>query len=165
MAAAGMVIAMERARFVELATLRSTSQSAGGLDYRPSTQDAGALVRDPRHAGLAAVLMADKGSRAGTGLDNLVKLLRKFGVSSKAYGRGAAAKISMTAKSGRPVIAGVAWGGGGGHFVVIHGIDKGKYCILDPGHQGIVQTTGAGSTAYTAPYGLVGTFDECLIPT
>jgi hypothetical protein len=160
-----MVIAMSKARFVDLATLRATSQAVGGAEYRPSPKDAGAKVTDRRQAGLAAVLMAGKGSEAGTGAANLVNILKNFGVASTLHRSGAAVKIKDAAASGKPVIAGVSWPQGGGHFIVVHGTSNKKYCILDPGHEGVVNTTPVGSISYITPYGLTGEFDEAIVLT
>ena len=162
-ACAGMVIAMTKARFVDLATLRATSQAVGGAEYRPSPKDAGAKVKDPRYAALASVLMAGKGSEAGTGGGNLVDILRSFGVASTRHRGSVATTIKDAAATGKPVIAGVSWSGGGGHFIVIHGSSKQKYCVLDPGHEGVVNTTPVGSVSYMSPYGSTGVFDECIV--
>jgi len=177
MACAGMIIAMKKGSFVDLAQLRNDSQNLGGLCYRPSAKDAGAQVSDPKQALLAAAItqkLAAKASSlgqgyAGTGIGNVNKLVTSHSVATKCENENqidfatAAARISQYAGEGKPLIAGVAWNDGGGHFIVVHGISNGKYCILDPGHQGVVQSVARGSGLYNAPYGSNGRFDSYVV--
>jgi hypothetical protein len=170
MACSGMIIAMTKAVFTPLSQLRSESQNLGGMCYRPSPEDAGAQVKDPRQALMAAAFAEGlKGGYAGTGINNVNKLITSHNVATKCENENqidfatAAGRIQQYASQGKPLVAGVAWNGGGGHFIVVHGVSKGKYCILDPGHNGVVQTTASGSALYNAPYGSNGKFDSYIV--
>jgi len=170
MACCGMIVAMKKGRYVELSTLRQQSQRLGGLYYKPSTQDAGAKVNDPRYSAMAAIFMSGKQSDAGTGGSNVAKLLKDSYGLNTSYGYNenkAPGKIRQAVAAGKMLIAGVSWPGGGGHFIVVHNSYKGKYCILDPGadSMGLVQTTNIGSSRYYPPGGGYGIFDEWIIIT
>jgi len=162
-ACAGMVIATKKSRYVDLATLRTVSQSHGGLYYRPGAKDAGAPVGDSRYAAMATLLRKGAAPDVGTGLGNLVEVLQEYGVTSVEHRGGAALKVKAAAKAGQMAIAQVEWGGGGSHFIVVHGQAGDKYCILDPGSNTLVQTEAVGSTTYTAPYGLTGLYIACAV--
>jgi hypothetical protein len=170
MACSGMIIAMKKGVFTPLSQLRNESQNLGGLSYRPSPEDAGAQVKDPRQALIAAAIKQRLGGGyAGTGIDNVNSLITSHNVATKCENENqidmatAASSIHQYASQGKPLVAGVLWNGGGGHFIVVHGISKGKYCILDPGHTGVVQSTVSGSGVYTAPYGASGKFDSYVV--
>jgi hypothetical protein len=163
-----MVIAMKKARYVDLDTLRQTSQALGGLYYRPSARDAGARVDNPVQRQLAMIMQhAVKGyvgEDAGTGIINVKAILQQYGVSGNQHENDVAGRIDAAAASNGMAIAFVAWNSGGAHFIVVHGSHENKYCILDPGtDHSVIRTCNAGSTHYSAPYGSIGRFDNCLI--
>jgi hypothetical protein len=167
-ACAAMVIAMKKARYVDLDTLRQTSQALGGLYYRPSARDAGARVDNPVQRQLAMIMQhAVKGyvgEDAGTGIINVKAILQQYGVSGNQHENDVAGRIDAAAASNGMAIAFVAWNSGGAHFIVVHGSHENKYCILDPGtDHSVIRTCNAGSTHYSAPYGSIGRFDNCLI--
>ena len=124
---------------------------------------AGAPVGDSRYAAMATLLRKGAAPDVGTGLGNLVEVLQEYGVTSVEHRGGAALKVKAAAKAGQMAIAQVEWGGGGSHFIVVHGQAGDKYCILDPGSNTLVQTEAVGSTTYTAPYGLTGLYIACAV--
>lgn len=96
----------------------------------------------------------------GTRPYNLVIMLRKMRVEvDYRYQSGRATTILPGASPQTPVIAGIKWDGGGGHWILVDGWDDraNRAIVCDP-YYGLVESSVAGGK-YSTPSGSSGQFD------
>lgn len=179
-----MVINRVKNRQITEAEMRQASQDFEG-GYRPGHADAGAQVGDRRQAAMAHILrtggarrgggtaVANRGGYMGTAASNLANTLSvNYGINAthRQVARGAVRDLLKKAKSKKPIIALVSWGGnGGGHFVLVDRMvgrlgRESLFCICDPIYG--VHTLSIpknGDPTYEPRRGVRGTFNGHLV--
>lgn len=154
-------------------TERILKDQMGGKGFFGTGDDQYDVATKDRFAGMqrtaltsTAVATGDAHYGSGTARLAVRAMLDQLGIAYSTAGNARAAIRKVA--PGKPVIAGVTWTGGGGHWVLVVGRQKNakgassNYYILDPGDNTQV-VNNLTSRVYTAPYGSVGRFDDDFV--
>jgi hypothetical protein len=177
--AAMLIHRMTGRRLSEADMRQESAATTAGMGYRPAVRDvgitpqAGDPMRHLRRSFHSVQPERTGGFWHGTNVYNIAALIRGQGVKAHAHvSKARVAGALNLVGSRKPMIAGVTLPSGGGHFVLIDGVDKGggggwSFCICDPspGEAFSVTVLGASPNLRYRYKGVNFTFDGHLVTT